>query len=304
MIRRGAKAKVKLPNLDAELKGLNKIPPPEFSLFPMHSLVTFVGRRNSGKTYSAIQLALMMKRENAINRMFIISPTFKENRFLSLLEPDEKDVYTHIEGDQAFAALSDIEQKLEEAAAEWEKELKYDVIYQKWKGNKTALTPREQDLMEQEAYRNPDPEGKRPKCALFLDDCSHSALFTTGRQNPLVNMSLRHRHLSGVGLTIFYALQNFKALTRALRLNTCQFALFKTQDKTELDALYEEVAGVVSKENFLRYFEEGTREPHDFLWVDLNQTDDRKIFRKGFDTPLYIRDVERERHLEAADGQA
>lgn len=123
----GSKTKLEVPNLNKELHGINAIPPPEFSLFPMHSLVTFVGRRGSGKTYAATQLALMMLKEGSINRSFIISPTYKENRFLSLLETDPDDVYTDIDEDNAFRHLKDIERKVEEAAELWKKELEYDV---------------------------------------------------------------------------------------------------------------------------------------------------------------------------------
>lgn len=123
----GDKTHVDIPNLDKELRGINAIPPPTFSLFPMHSLVTFVGRRGSGKTYAATQLALMMLKEGSINRSFIISPTYKENRFLSLLETDPEDVYTDIDEDNAFRHLKDIERKVEDAADLWKKELEYDV---------------------------------------------------------------------------------------------------------------------------------------------------------------------------------
>jgi hypothetical protein len=118
--------RLKLPDLDREMKGkLNKIPPPEFSLFPLHSLVTMVGRRNSGKTYASIQLLLAMKREGAINRIFIISPTYSQNHFLTLLEADPSDVYEDAE--DAFAHLTDIENKVGEAAELWQRELEYAV---------------------------------------------------------------------------------------------------------------------------------------------------------------------------------
>jgi hypothetical protein len=77
-----------------------------------------------------------------------------------------------------------------------------------------------------------------------------------------------------------------QGLPRSLRLNSCQFALFKTKDKEEILSFFEEVAGTIEKDKFFRIFEEATREPHAFLFVDLCQADDSKVFRRGFDGPF------------------
>jgi hypothetical protein len=98
-------------------------------------------------------------------------------------------------------------------------------------------------------------------------------------------LTLRHRHLHAVGITIVWALQTFKGLTRALRLNTCQFGLWKTLDKSEQEAMFEEIAGVCSKEQFFALFKQATQKPHDFLWCDLVQPDETKVFRQNFDGP-------------------
>jgi hypothetical protein len=277
--------KRKLPDLDAKLKGKpNKVPPPEFSLMPMHTLTTFVGRRNSGKTYAALQLALMMKEEGAINRVFVISPTYHQNGFMTLLECEEGDVYT--DSDNAFEHLVEIEGKIEEAAELWRKELEYTIIHGKWKKNKTVLTEPEKMRLDEEGYRQPQPDHKRPNCLLIIDDCSHSVMFSRSTANPLVHLCLRHRHLHGVGISIFFCLQTYKAFPRALRLNTCAYALFKTKDQAEIESFWEEMAGVVDKEDFSRMFEHATREDHGFLWADLCQRDDSKVFRIGFQGPF------------------
>lgn len=153
----------------------------------MHTLTTFVGRRNSGKTYSAIQLILMMKQEKAINRVFVISPTYDQNHFLTLLEAEDEDVYKNL--DEAFEALEDIERKVEEAAELWKRELEYTVIYGKWVKNKTAIDEVERHKLEEEGYRKPEPDLKRPNCLLFIDDASHSIIYSRNSQNPLVRRS-------------------------------------------------------------------------------------------------------------------
>lgn len=79
-----------------------------------------------------------------------------------------------------------------------------------------------------------------------------------------------------------HPIQILQAFPRALRLNTCSFALFKTRDQQEIDSLFEEVAGVSDKENFYSIFERATAEPFGFLWINLCERDDSKVFRKGF----------------------
>jgi hypothetical protein len=46
------------------------------------------------------------------------------------------------------------------------------------------------------------------------------------------------------------------------------------------------MAGVVDKEDFSRMFEQATREEHAFLWADLCNRDDSKVFRIGFQGPF------------------
>lgn len=75
----GEKRKVRVPDLERELKRLNRVPPPPFSLCELHAIISFIGRRGSGKTYSAVQMALLMKAEGSINRIFVVSPTCNNN---------------------------------------------------------------------------------------------------------------------------------------------------------------------------------------------------------------------------------
>jgi hypothetical protein len=137
----------------------------------------------------------------------------------------------------------------------------------------------------------PPPKLKKPCPLLFIDDCSHSPLYNTSRSNPLVSLTLRHRHIGGqgFGLTIQFAVQTFlQGVPRALRANTQQFLLFKTKDKATLEDIYIEVAGQCSKENFLKVYHQACRDKHDFLLVDQNPSDEQKTFRRNWDTFLIV----------------
>jgi hypothetical protein len=198
----GEKRKMHVPDLDKELKRLNRIPPPDFSLCELHAIFSFIGRRGSGKTYSAVQLALMLKAERAVNRIFVVSPTCSNNhvslslpaprhthmyrkhraeggsvvvtrpQIFTLLDLKEGDVYPDVL--KGYAAIEDIKVKIQQMSDEWEKELVYATAWECWRANKQPVNVTQRELLEQENYRTPDVEGKRPKCLLIFDDESYS----------------------------------------------------------------------------------------------------------------------------------
>ena len=133
------------------------------------------------------------------------------------------------------------------------------------------------------------PKLVHPAPLLFLDDLSHTELYSPSRSNPLNNLTLRHRHLGGqgYGVTIQFAVQTFKTgVTKALRENTQQFLLFATRDVSVVEGMYEGLGSHCTYEEFVRLYDHATAEPHGFLLVDNNTDDLDKVFRKGWDTYL------------------
>lgn len=133
------------------------------------------------------------------------------------------------------------------------------------------------------------PKLVHPAPLLFLDDLSHTELYSPSRSNPLNNLTLRHRHLGGqgYGVSIEFAVQTFKTgVTKALRENTQQFLLFATRDVSVVDGMYEGLGSHCTYEEFVRLYDHATAEPHGFLLVDNNTDDLDKVFRKGWDTFL------------------
>lgn len=135
---------------------------------------------------------------------------------------------------------------------------------------------------------------KHPVACIFIDDMSHSDIYSTSRTNPLVNLSLRHRHLGGpgFGVTIYFCVQTFKTgVPKALRFNCMQFHIFQCADITVLESMYEEFGGLCSKETFYKLYSQcigDDPQSHDFLTVDKNAKDSKSIFRKNFDTIIQI----------------
>lgn len=137
----------------------------------------------------------------------------------------------------------------------------------------------------------PPPKIKRPVPLLFIDDMSHSPIYSISRENKLVNLTLRHRHIGGkgYGLSIQFAVQTFKTgVPKALRQNTMQFLIFKTNDIGTVMDIYEEVGAFVDKDNFLDLYHRAIKDSHDFLLIDMNTKKKERAFRRGFDTFLLL----------------
>ena len=114
---------------------------------------------------------------------------------------------------------------------------------------------------------------RRPTPLLFIDDCSHSPIYSPGRSNPLVNATLRHRHIGGkgFGISIQFAVQTFKSgVPKALRNNVMQFLVFKTHDLGTIEDIYREVGAFCSEEEFHELYSLAIQDGHDFLLIDLN----------------------------------
>ena len=81
--------------------------------------------------------------------------------------------------------------------------------------------------------------------------------------------------------------QTFRSgIPKAIRQNIQQYLIWFTSDHSQLDAIYEEVANLVTKEQFELMFRKATQEKFSFLVVDNNPRHPYLHFRKNFDTVL------------------
>ena len=152
------------------------------------------------------------------------------------------------------------------------------------------MTWEEDTILMNNNYEAPPKNIPRPSPLLVIDDMSHSDIYSTSRQDPFINLALRHRHINkGTGISIFMAVQTFlTGLPKAIRQNVCQFFIWPTKDETQLESIYHEIANLVDKETFISIYEEATKLPHSFLTIDVNVSDPSRQFRRNFDTFLTI----------------
>ena len=117
----------------------------------------------------------------------------------------------------------------------------------------------ERTMLENTNYQKP-PEVPRPSPLLIVDDMSHSQIYSTSRQNPFINLCLRHRHINhGKGITIFLAAQTFRSgIPLALRQNIQQYFIWPTKDETQLEAIYHEVVNLIDHETFIKLYKKAS----------------------------------------------
>lgn len=281
-----------------------KIPQPHAAeeLFKLHSLMAFIGHRGSGKTHAIVNLAKRYLDEGSFTRVFVISPTYESNPVFHVLEIEKEDVY--MDHTNALGAIQDILKKCKQDSDDYDDYEEYMKAYRKWKRGKT-LSNDEHTMLDNNNFDKPSEVIPRPSPLLIIDDMSHSDIYSTSRQNPFINLCLRHRyeyqstlsylahfnfyfrHINhGKGITIMMAAQTFRSgIPLPLRQNIQQYFIWPTHDKGQLEAVYQEVANLIDEEAFMKIYREATREPHSFLSIDTTNIPEKQ-FRKNFDTLL------------------
>jgi hypothetical protein len=274
---------------------VRKVETPEYppELFRLHTLAAFFGPRGSGKTNGAVLLASRYLQYGSFTRVFVVSPTYDSNPAFEVLNADPNDVYKDL--GTILVDLQDIVTKIEADALAYENELAYHEMYKRWAAER-KLTVAETIRLERESYREPS-EVEKPYPLIIIDDCSHSQIYSTSRSNPFVNLCLRHRHIGGegYGCTIFMLVQNFKTgVPKPIRQNLQQFFIWRTADRSQLEAMWEEFANLIDLETFVKLYHLAVDgDSHNFMTVDMNPVNrDNGNFRRNFDTALVLRNRE------------
>jgi hypothetical protein len=181
-----------------------------------------------GKTNAPILLAHNYVQHGCFNRVFIIAPTYDSNAAFHVLPVEKGDVCK--DASDAQRALTDILHKIEHDAQQHKSWERYKSVYEIWRTDPSWLKERDVDVLMSMQYEAPI-HLDRPSPLLFIDDMSHSDIYSPSRSNPLINLCLRHRHVSGVGVTLFMLIQTFRTgIPKCLRQNVQLWFIWRTQD--------------------------------------------------------------------------
>ncbi|KAG5176691.1 hypothetical protein JKP88DRAFT_249333 [Tribonema minus] len=227
-----------------------------------------VGHTGAGKSWKIVELIKRMQMERTITRLFIISPTAASNTIYKNIVREGDRVYDDL-SPKIYASLEEIESVCKSEAYVYAHELKCAAAYLRY-ANGLPLDYPDTQLLEQIGWRQMIP--KRPAFAVFADDCSHSALFSTSRKNPWSNFCLRCRHAgNGLGDSVFMVSQTMRSgVPKALRENATHFFYVGgSMNRKEVESMWETVSSFVSFDDFERKLRLFTLENHGYLFCDL-----------------------------------
>lgn len=192
-------------------------------------------------------------------------------------------------------ALRTIIRKIKEKNDEYKSEELYKRSYDRYIQQKA--TGEDLARVQRANYREPIPV-KWPQPGIFIDDMTHTELMSNTINNELSHLSLHHRHIDGVGVSIFQAFQTFKSgMPRVVRANLGLILLFPTCNMREIEEIYQEVSNNITFDTFKKLLFEATKGPHDFLLIDKLSEDPMKQFGINFDRKFIIDPVEERRKL-------
>lgn len=271
---------------------------------PLYFTMLSVASKNSGKTYSIVNLiSLFEKSGNSVydhkgNKLPIrtiwCSPTSNSSANsvldeLKSLDPEDR----HEDVDEEL--LKDIYEQIKTEKAEIEERSRYIEAYKRYvKVNPMKLTDEEIMILSMYDFEHPRDLPKLkydhpPVIFLVLDDMiSSNAVFGSKRSNFISNLCIRHRHY---GINLIFTTQSLKAIPNVIRKNLDILQLFKNSNKTYvLDQLQEEVSGILSKDKFEAFYDYVIDKPFGNLCLNMHP-DVKKEYRirNGWDTYLTIK---------------
>lgn len=262
---------------------------PELFFFRMY----IVGSSGSGKTYAMTEF--LKKIVEYLDKIYVINPAGDKK-----VREVGRDVNLYTEYSTSDnATLIDIIEHIKEDINVFKRYVRYKDIYKRFSGldipddvhlpsylKTVGFESKEVKLLEMNNFERPnlayadyDYKLRPPNSLIILDDCVGSSIMKEGR-SPLINFFIRSRHAK----TNFIVLsQFFKAVPKRIRSNFTHFVLFKTYDKSQLASIFEEINSYLSYDDFIKLFEENTKEKHSFIVIDLKN----QRITKGFSDVIY-----------------
>lgn len=292
-----------------------RTPPTPAHLPNLPLLAGAFGVCKSGKSNALVNLIAAYQKAGSINMLYGISPTYHSNASLQTLDFIDERKKTRKEKDPNYriydlvakpgveeegffgvftnphTSVEDLDRILAHIRGknqEYKDEQEYKRVYKKWKKRELKLTPEEQFILSRESYRAPT-HVPWPQPGIFIDDMTHTPLMANSLNNNLSHLCLHHRHLDGVGVSIFQAFQTFKSgMPRVVRTNMSLILLFSTMNMKEVEEIYNEVCNNVSFETFKRMIFEATKEPHGFLLINKMADDETRQFGINYDRVFVV----------------
>ena len=263
----------------------------------MHQVLVCVGKRTSGKSTAVVNLIEQMGYDYTI----VVSPTMKSNKELM----ERLNVEHVFEDPDDLSVIDQIKAIVQQEADDLEKYRedlrRYNKLMKKMQEG--AFLPDDELLIffQDGDFKKPEHRwnGRKPKIACVFDDCLGSMLYSKPRKLNALSTYSRHvgqmKTGGSIGISLYFLCQTFKAqsggLNKVIRNQCTSMIIFKTKDNTELDDIADSCAGEISKDTFLKVYDEaiGDGENHPFLFVDLHRKNQHpSMFRRRFNEFLLV----------------
>ena len=102
---------------------------------------------------------------------------------------------------------------------------------------------------------------------IVLDDhADNPAVHRKTGDGVLDTLFIRGRHFC---INTWVSTQKLRLMSSAVRVNVMFYCVFRLRNQLELDALVEELSAMLPKETLYSMYEEATREPYSFWFVNL-----------------------------------
>ena len=241
------------------------------------------GARGSGKTVACVQWMKHMEEAGYINKTYLISPTAETNPIFKNLRTLQED---NVCSDPSLfqAALGNVLESVKQDMVDYKKYLKQKKLYDKYlKGGYLDMV--EKATLEATHYAAPTGV-EPPRNMLILDDVQSSDVFTSRRNDIMVHMTVKHRHIP---LSIIFLVQTFHGLPRPIRLNCTIYMVFSTSDEKQLEQIYQHFGNLVTRDVFFSKYRYAVSQPHGFLMIDTDPKSPQKRFRSGFNEFLNVK---------------
>jgi hypothetical protein len=233
------------------------------------AVIMLCSSTGGGKTVMAVALIQKLRRENSINRVFVISPTAASNAVYDAICTDPaRDWKLDLKHTTAvFDDIKKIEAAIEADAQQYYDDLEYTMVRNKYCEG-APLSGAEEHMLEARGYE--EVRAVRPSPAIFVDDAVSSHVFSNNPRNYFTQLTIRCRHVGlGTVSTIVLATQGIKMIPRPIRLNTTDWFVWRTSSRKEKDILFEEAASAfMPAHEFERKFDLMTALPYSYMHID------------------------------------
>jgi hypothetical protein len=278
------------------------------SFVKLHQLMVVVGCRGSGKSVFITNFLRMMKDQNCLDRLILVTPTYESNKAIfsgfgvkqeDVIDPNDPTAVQQIRDivDAEKYMLDEYYEKLE----------RWNFLQKEIKSRKPVDMIDDDLLLEFEDMEKPKHylNGKKPVIACFTDDALGTRIY--GPKSGLNNLCILHRHLGvseylgALGITLIFSTQSYRSnhygISPCIRNNCTSIVIFKTKSEKELQGIYEEVAGFCSREEFQSVYDQAmggcgcgcVANEHNVLFIDTSPYKGNSNFRQNLNRMLYPR---------------